>query len=140
MKNRKLITALVLGLFIFTACASKKETAGSSSLLSRTWTLVAAGDVDAGTSGAFIEFGNRPGEVRGKAGCNGFGGNYAVNGKSLKLEGLMGTKMACPALNVENAFMQALGSTDTYKVEGDRLLLYKGDQLLATFKGSSVGN
>lgn len=136
MKISSAIATIILGLFIFSACATKKSASGSLSLTSQKWTLLSAGDVDAGTSGAFIQFGTAPGEVRGKAGCNGFGGNYTSEGKNLKLEGLMGTKMACPALDVENAFFRALEATERYEIRKDSLFLYQGEKLLATLKSN----
>ena len=130
----------MVALFALSACSTRKATSGTHTLSSKTWTLLSAGAVDAGSSGAYIEFGSNPGEVRGKAGCNGFGGNYTAEGSRLKLEGLMGTKMACPALDVENAFLRALEATERYEIKGDSLLLYQGDNLVATFKAGSVSN
>jgi len=136
MKISSAIATIILGVFFLSGCASKKQTSGSQSLTSQKWTLLSAGDVDAGSSGAFIQFGTAPGEVRGKAGCNGFGGNYTSEGNNLKLGGLMGTKMACPALDVENAFFRALEVTERYEIRKDSLFLYQGDKLLATLKAS----
>jgi len=46
----------------------------------------------------------------------------------------MGTKMACPALDVENAFFQALGDTERFEIKQNKLFLYQGDKLVATLK------
>lgn len=134
MKISSAIATIILGVFFLSSCASKKQTSGSHSLTTQKWTLLSAGDVDAGSSGAFIEFDTAPGEVRGKAGCNGFGGKYTLEGNSLKFGGMMGTKMACPALDVENAFFRALEVTEHYEIKKDSLLLYQGDKLVATLK------
>lgn len=134
MKICSAITTIILGLFILSGCASLKAPSNPASLTSQKWMLVSAGATDAGSSGAYIEFGNAEGEVRGKAGCNGFGGNYKAEGNNLRLEGLMGTKMACPALDVENAFFQALGDTERFEIKQNKLFLYQGDKLVATLK------
>lgn len=136
MKINSAIATIILGLFIFSGCAARKATSDSQSLISRKWTLLSAGDIDAGSSGAFIEFGTAPGEVRGKAGCNGFGGNYTAEGSTLKFGGMMGTKMACPALDVENAFFRALEATERYEISNDSLLLYQGNKLVATLQAT----
>ncbi|WP_407430196.1 META domain-containing protein [Arcticibacter sp.] len=136
MKISSAIATIILGLFIFSACASRKPAPDSQSLTSQKWTLLSAGDLDAGSSGAFMELDTAPGEVRGKAGCNGFGGNYTSEGNKLQFGGLMGTKMACPALDVENAFFRALEATERYEIRKDSLFLYQGDKLLATLKAT----
>lgn len=136
MKISSAIATIILGLFIFSACAARKSASDSQSLISQKWVLLSAGDIDAGSSGAFIEFGTTPGEVRGKAGCNGFGGNYTAKGGELKFGGMMGTKMACPSLHVENAFFRALEATERYERRNDSLFLYQGNKLVATLKAT----
>lgn len=134
MKISSAIATIILGLFIFSGCASRKAPSDSTSLTSQQWMLISAGGVDAGSSGAYIQFGTAEAEVRGKAGCNGFGGNYTAEGNNLKLGGLMGTKMACPELAVENAFFRALEATERFEIKKNKLFLYQGDKLLATLK------
>lgn len=134
MKISSAIATIILGVFFLSSCASKKQTSGSQSLTSQKWTLVSAGDVDAGSSGAFIDFKIAPGEARGNAGCNLFGGKYTSEGNKIKFDGMLATKMACPALDVEGAFFKALELTERYEIREDSLLLYQGDKLLATLK------
>jgi len=44
------------------------------------------------------------------------------------------TKMACPNLQEEKAFLSMLKSVNRYEVSGKELHLYKGNILLLTFK------
>jgi heat shock protein HslJ len=136
MKISSVITTIILGVFFLSGCAAKKQASGSPSLTSQKWTLLSAGDTNAGSSGAFIEFGTAPGEVRGKGGCNGFGGNYTSEGNNLKVQGIMSTKMACETLDVENAFFRSLEATERYEIRKDSLFLYQGNKLLATLKAT----
>lgn len=46
----------------------------------------------------------------------------------------MTTKMACDRLDVENFLTKAMESADSYKIKGEKLELYEGNTLLATFE------
>jgi heat shock protein HslJ len=70
-------------------------------------------------------------KVQGNAGCNRMMGSYELNGAALKFGPLMSTKMACPALDTEQAFLSALGSTTRYQIDGSNLTLYGADGPLA---------
>jgi heat shock protein HslJ len=71
--------------------------------------------------------------IKGFAGCNGLGGNYTLNGDKIKFT-TMTTKMACDRLDVENFLTKSLESADSYKIKGEKLELYEGNTLLATFE------
>lgn len=135
IKIISLKTLVIVTLFLFSGCASRKDGI-TLSLDSSKWVLLSAGNVQAGDSGAFITFDSTNKEVRGKAGCNGFGGNFSVSGSNIQFEGIMGTKMACPVLDVENAFLNSLHTADRYAISKNTLHLYKGEAVLATFQGS----
>lgn len=65
-------------------------------------------------------------QVNGNGGCNGFGGQYELKSPNrIKIGNLMSTQMACPALDIENAFTKALQAADNYFVVGDTLVLNK---------------
>lgn len=71
--------------------------------------------------------------IKGFAGCNGLGGNYTLNGDKIKFT-TMTTKIACDRLDVENFLTKAMESADSYKIKGEKLELYEGNTLLATFE------
>jgi heat shock protein HslJ len=78
---------------------------------------------------------NQGGEkrIKGFAGCNGLGGDYTVDGNKVTFT-VITTKMYCEdAMSVENFLTQALQEADTYKIEGETLLLSKDDVQLIKF-------
>lgn len=71
----------------------------------------------------------RPDESRaeGNAGCNRYSGTYEqTTPEQLHFGRLLSTKMACPNLDTETRFMQALGQTAYFRISGDTLRLYAG--------------
>lgn len=62
------------------------------------------------------------GAAEGNGGCNRFRGNYfSETPNALIFSPLMSTRMACPAMETENGFTQALGQARTYRISGDTL-------------------
>ena len=70
--------------------------------------------------------------VRGFSGCNGFFGQYELDGQELTFSALGSTMMACPeGMDHEQAFLAALGQTDRAEIDGHVLNLYADDQRVA---------
>ena len=61
--------------------------------------------------------------VSGNASCNQFFGGYALlAGNRVRMLGSLGvTRMACPDMRVEAAFLEALETVDNYALDGERL-------------------
>lgn len=78
-------------------------------------------------------------KVQGSAGCNRMMGSYELNGASLKFGPIMSTKMACPAMDTEQAFLKALESTSRYEINGSSLTLYGPDGALARLEPGTSG-
>lgn len=76
--------------------------------------------------------------VAGRTNCNRFFGPYELQGKSLKLGTLGMTRMACPDLQYEDAFMRMLDEVDGFEIKGSDLKLLKGEQVLAEFQGKEA--
>ena len=70
---------------------------------------------------------NKDNRVNGNGSCNGFGGSYTLDEETLRISftGLFSTKMACPDMSVEQAFMDVLNKADNYSLNGDTLTLNK---------------
>jgi heat shock protein HslJ len=67
----------------------------------------------------------RDGKAEGQGSCNRFRSTAATDStKSLSFSPLLSTRMACPALENEQAFTQALAATHSYRISGDTLQLY----------------
>ena len=75
------------------------------------------------------------GQLAGSAGCNTYGASYEVDGDQITLGPAVTTRMWCPEpegiMDQENAFLAALGSAATYKVQGDKLEMRTADGALA---------
>ena len=85
--------------------------------------MAAAADVD-----AFIEFGEN-GQLSGNVGCNGFGGEYKVDGDVLTVGPNISTKMFCegPVGEQEATTLSVLFESATFSLEGDTLTITSAD-------------
>lgn len=108
-----------------------------SALLNTHWTLVSIGDtaIPKTAREAYIVFDEAKQAAYGSSGCNRMTGQFSLEGGRVKIGPMAGTRMACdPAsMQLENTFYKALGEADGYVIEGNILMLKKGDAVLATF-------
>ena len=63
--------------------------------------------------------------LTGFSGCNKFSGNVIADEINIKIGPLMSTRMACPAMAVENQFHKLLTSADNYHIKGESLELFQ---------------
>jgi copper homeostasis protein (lipoprotein) len=72
----------------------------------------------------------------GNGGCNSISGEHKIEGFNLvAISKMISTKMACPNMNVEQEFLEALQNADNFNVVGDMLTLNKARMApLARFK------
>ena len=76
--------------------------------------------------------GNR---LTGVGACNRLMGSYKTDDKrTLKLGPIASTMMACPGMERESAFTQALEATTHYDMDGPMLLLLSNGELKAVFQ------
>ena len=105
------------------------------------WVLVEVGGQPVASRGS-----QRPGfhlaadgrRVQGFAGCNRIAGTYDLKGDTLKFGPLIATKMACPALDTEQAFLKALDATVRYEIGGSNLTLFGADGPVARFQAGAT--
>jgi imidazolonepropionase-like amidohydrolase/heat shock protein HslJ len=106
------------------------------------WRLVSLGgeNVKADTGGRPIELRfTDDGKVQGSAGCNRVSGAYTLAGESLRFGPLATTKMACPAMELERRFLEALQSTARWRIASGALELSDASgRPLARFLGSAL--
>lgn len=69
----------------------------------------------------------------GNAGCNNFNGSYEIGSGELSFGNLASTLMACPQMELEGRFHQALEKVDRFAIRGDRLTLYNSEVEVAHF-------
>lgn len=91
------------------------------------WTFVSIGGVavaaDRPTS---LQFDGA--RLSGSAGCNRFSGNYSVNGGALKAGPLMATEMACPGMELEQAFFKLMAKPVSLTFANDGTLVLTGSE------------
>lgn len=79
------------------------------------------------------------GNVHGNAGCNGLNGSYEQKGESLSFGPLATTRKACPDMEGEQAFLQALKAVSGFRIDGELLTLFDDDnQPLAGFQAIAL--
>ena len=123
-----LIPLLALSAVFLAACSG-----GTANSVVGTWrldsygapgnTTPAAPDVD--TSIVFKE----DGKIEGNVGCNGFGGDYTVEGNTITFGPIVSTLMFCegPVGDQETATLNVLAETVSYTIEGDTLTITSSD-------------
>ncbi len=99
-------------------------------LLGTHWDLVALSDTKIPlekTSGKIYLILNKDSSVTGNGGCNSFTGKYGLGKDDAIFFGEMArTNIACPDVDLERRFINALAKTDHYVVKGDTLSLNSG--------------
>ena len=119
---KKLLVGILV-LFVLAACGG-----GASASVVGIWKLAsynqnpAVADVD--TS---IEF--KDGQMNGNVGCNGFGGEYTVDGDMIKFGSVMSTMMFCEGRvgDQEMAALAAMQNSATFALDGDTLTITSED-------------
>jgi heat shock protein HslJ len=121
-RKMKRILISLLAIFVLTACADKKPPS-----IEGQWKLVSYNQTgavpDVETS---IEF--KDGQMSGDVGCNSFGGEYTVSGKTIKFGPVMSTMMFCDAVaDQESSTLTVLQKDATFILNGDRLTITSAD-------------
>jgi putative lipoprotein len=87
-----------------------------------------------------LQFSAEEQHASGFSGCNRYTGSYSREGTSqhgsaLGFGPVAGTLMACvEGGDVEQAYLQILGKVDAFRLQGNRLSLLQGPEVLATFR------
>jgi heat shock protein HslJ len=110
-----------------TACSSAKPD------ISGGWELVSYGDVANPTPAlpnvdAAITFEN--GQMNGNVGCNGFGGEYKLNGDQITFNGIMSTMMYCEETMPQEQGVLAVFSDNVplkIQLNGDSFIITSAD-------------
>lgn len=131
---------LFAGLFwVFAGCQSLGSGPAPSSALTETyWVLSGVPGSDADLSGkAYLHLTEeKEKRAEGFAGCNRFSGKFDAEGGAVRIGPLATTRMMCPKMGEENAFLDALRSVDGYRIEADTLLLLQDGTIRLLFRAS----
>ncbi len=89
-----------------------------------------------GDKAAYLVLHREQYRVSGSGGCNTLSGSYVLEQNALQITPGAATMMACSpeVMQQEQNFIEALGATTTYRINGTTLELLKGTQVLAAFQ------
>jgi len=123
--------ALIAGLLGLSQCGADETVAGYGGA-GRVWTLTELNGApfDARATLTFPE----DGKISGQAACNGFSGPMTAPYPWFEVGDMIVTRMACPDLDKETAYLQALGQATQSEVADDTLILSNDDGLEMVFK------
>lgn len=76
----------------------------------------------------------KDGRYSGNGGCNSIGGGYTIEGSKITFREGMSTMMACPELDLEHKYLQALNRVETFVIEGATLDLQSQGRSVLRFK------
>lgn len=130
MKN--LITKvliLTMAAMAFTAAAFGQR---PDSISTEQWELIELNGRRVPNSDAFIEINNNRNRFMGNTGCNRMFGGVSIIGRQIRFTNIGSTKMACArqAGRMEREVLNALGRVTRYSQTGNRLDLYRRNQLV----------
>lgn len=114
----------LLALLCLSGCGDAPELGDDS----RTWTVVGLNGATFAASAAvtFME----DGTMRGAAPCNRISGAWSGRLDALKIGPVVSTRMACPELPAEQAFLSALSAATRAEITDDGLRLSGGGHVL----------
>ena len=131
---KKIFTAAVL-FAAMTACCGGAQTA----LEGTTWKLaemegIPAEAINAGADAFTLKFDAADTLVSGRTNFNRFFGKYEKQDGKLEFGNLGMTRMACPDMQYEDAFVKMLDEVDSYAIEGSELKFYDDKKVVAEFR------
>ena len=138
-KGMKTYSALAVLLLLVAACSSDDEPISSPEIEGPTWQLV-DGTVDGepvqppASHPITLRF--EDGVAGGTASCNGYGGDYQIDGNVLTLGPLANTEMGCEppeTMSAESLFLRGLGKVRLVEIEDPNLVL-TGDGVELSFE------
>ena len=124
----KLVVSLFI-LFVLAACSN-----GSSASIQGQWKLTSYSFDSSQMPAApgvetSIEF-DSDGRMSGNVGCNGFGGDYIVNGDTITFKSVMATLMFCegPVGEQELGTLTVLKDSAKFVLDGNKMIITSADR------------
>lgn len=62
-------------------------------------------------------------KIAGETGCNRFFGDFTLAGENLKFENIGSTRMMCPQMQFETAYLEVIANTASYSIDNGKLTL-----------------
>ncbi len=136
MQRLKLLFSVFLMACACTAFA--KKGGGPATLENTYWKLaeVSGKPITTPTDAreAFLTLISKKSRVQGNTGCNSLAGKYEMGRHGFIKFTVASTKMACADMSTENYMQSALSGANRYVINGQNLLLYNDNLLLAIFE------
>ncbi|WP_418992112.1 META domain-containing protein [Alistipes sp.] len=131
---KKIIAAAAL-LLAMTACGGAKH---DKALEGTTWKLatmpgIPASAISSQADAFTLHFDPADTLVSGRTNCNRFFGKYQIRDRKLDFENMGMTRMACPDMQYEDAFVKMLDEVDRFEIKGSQLTLMDDKKTLAVF-------
>ena len=125
---RKMITLLLVALVsaVFAMCTPKKDIPVESNwAVDKLYVEGTEISVPEGHN-PYLAF-LKDSKISGETGCNRFFGDYTIKGKTLAFTNVGSTRMMCPQMAFENAFMDAINTAAQFTLADDTLVLKDKD-------------
>lgn len=133
----KKVLFAVAAMVMFAACCGEENLPMENTKWNLTELQGAANDVFADADTFWFSLDGE--SVVGVGACNRFFGGYKMTQSGSFEVGAMGmTRMACPDMELEDAFVRIIDEADSYEIKGNVMILKKGAEILAQFSGESV--
>ena len=139
MKNKLILSTSIAASVFFLGCTTPNTNETIKPNVSLTNTYFKALSLNGAKAEvfekeAYIRFDTKD-AITGYLGCNSFFGSFTTQDKNISFENVGSTKMMCPNMKTEDAFVNALQNTKTYEIKGETLNFFdeKG-QKISTFE------
>lgn len=143
MKIFKLTVIAALA-FVLSACCACRRSGNTIPLVGTEWKLSQLGGETVVSDNYRMTLGD-DGRIAGVGDCNRFNGSFTkragssrTNGSLTVGENLVSTRMMCPGQTRETAFLKMLLDIDSFSIDGNRLMLIKGGDVLAIFDPAPI--
>lgn len=134
----RIIAALLLAAFAAGCCHCRAYQRKTRRPLTGTvWQLIQLGGqgIHPEAGQYVVVFGAEEGRIAGRGACNDLAGSFRSDDtRALHIGPLAATRMSCPGLGTEQAFVRALEATTHYGMDGPMLLLFADGELRAVFQ------
>lgn len=126
--KRMLVSLFLLTVIVLSGCGA--DPSAANPLDGTSWELsMIAGRSPAPGSTVTLEF--REGQASGSAGCNGYGGDYAVEGEEIIFEEVASTLILCSepegVMEQEAEFLGSLNEVERFELDEEQLRLFRAD-------------
>ena len=132
MKTLHLILAVALAFALVACCSCRKGKKNAKPLTETTWSLVEwNGQPFRAEDNYRLVFQKDEARFGGVGDCNSIMGNYTVSDKGrIVLNSVASTRAMCPEQEREDRYIRDLEKVDSYRIDGDMLMLMRDGELL----------